>query len=200
MWLIWAVIGRGFDRGSDDRAADRVAVSGMVRGDQNALADIYDRHARPVYSLALRILQDSADAEDVVQEVFTQAWRTVSTYDAARGAVGAWLLTMTRTRAIDRLRARHGRQHRLVNESRTSIAHDPTALQDVQLVTAEEVTAVRAALAALPALQRVAIELAYYEGLTHAEIAAQLEEPLGTVKTRIRAAMQKLRAALAEAV
>lgn len=196
MWLIWAVIGDRLGRGVDDRESDRAAFAGMARGDAHALGNLYDRYSRPVYSLALRILQDTSDAEDVVQDVFTQVWRTASSYDAARGAVAAWLLTMARTRAIDRLRARSGRQRHSADAPLADATPDPAALPDAQLVTAELAWAVRTALEALPVLQRVALELAFYEGLTHAEIAARLEEPLGTVKTRIRSAMRKLRDAL----
>ena len=162
MWLLWAVIARsGVSlRGADDREGDLAALARMAQGDGDALAELYDRHARPVYSLALRILRDVRDAEDIVQEVFAQAWRQASRYSASRGVVAAWLMTLARSRAIDRLRARDD----------------------------------------LPLLQRVAIELAYFEGLTHVEIADRLEQPLGTVKTRIRLALGKLREVLAGAV
>jgi RNA polymerase sigma-70 factor (ECF subfamily) len=198
MWLIWAVV-NGRQRFPDDRAADQSALAGITHGDEQALADLYDRHARGLYSLALRILQDAGDAEDVVQEVFAQAWRQAARYDAQRGAVGAWLLTMARTRAIDRLRASRVRSEGMSDAPLPDVS-DPVALQDAQLVSAENVKQVRAALSALPVVQRVALELAYYEGLTHAEIAARLDEPLGTVKTRIRSAMIRLRNDLGGAV
>ena len=205
MWLLWAMIDDAGapERWAEDRAADEGAVGRMARGDDTALADLYDRHARPVYSLALRILQDTGEAEDVVQEVFAQAWRQASRYDASRGAVAAWLLTIARSRAIDRLRARRSRPDQKTAGQRPGEMHDvadPSTLADVQLVSAEQVARVRAALSGLPVLQRVALELAYYEGLTHAEIAERLEQPLGTVKTRIRLAMLKLRDALAGTV
>jgi RNA polymerase sigma-70 factor, ECF subfamily len=198
MWLIWAIIDGRRAFASEDREADQASLAGMARGDDQALESLYDRHARGVYSLALRILQEVGDAEDVVQDVFTQAWRQASRYDLRRGAVAAWLLTMTRTRAIDRLRTRSS-QSRSLADGPVPDVPDRESLQDVQLVSAESVASVRAALAGLPVLQRVALELAYYEGLTHAEIAERLEEPLGTVKTRIRSAMLKLRDALGEA-
>jgi RNA polymerase sigma-70 factor, ECF subfamily len=195
MWLIWAILDSRRERADEDRSADQLALAGLARGDETALASLYDRHATGVYSLALRILQDVGDAEDIVQEVFTQAWRQASRYDARRGAVVAWLLTMARTRAIDRLRARRTRTQDVIDDDVAEVS-DPVALQDAMLLSGEQVSRVRAALSQLPVLQRVALELAYYEGLTHAEIAARLEEPLGTVKTRIRSAMLKLRDAL----
>jgi RNA polymerase sigma-70 factor (ECF subfamily) len=199
MWLLWAVIAGSAGRWSEDRTVDQAVLGRMGRGDEAALAELYDRHARPVYSLALRILQDTADAEDVVQEVFAQAWRQASRYDARRGAPVAWLLTMARSRAIDRLRAKRVRPDSVPPSENLREIADQATLPDAQLLTTEQVARVRTALADLPMLQRAALELAYYEGLTHAEIAERLEQPLGTVKTRIRLAMGKLREALAGA-
>ena len=170
----------------------------LAKGDQEALGDLYDRHAGPVYALALRILQEPADAEDIVQEVFAQAWTQATRYDATRGAVSAWLLTVARSRAIDRLRARRARPDRTGIDHSPADIVDPVARPDTQFLSSEQVRVVRAALAELPLLQRVALELAYYEGLTHSEIAEQLEQPLGTVKTRIRQALLKLRDVMTE--
>jgi RNA polymerase sigma-70 factor (ECF subfamily) len=208
MWVLLAVVAGSAGRSTEDRAADEAAMRRMSGGEATALAGFYDRHARAVYSLALRILQDSAEAEDIVQEVFAQAWRQASKYDARRGAPAAWLLTMARSRAIDRLRALRVRPERTGRPSPadgralgdSSHVPDSGALPDAQLLSAEQVARVRKALSDLPTLQRVALELAYYEELTHVEIAERLEQPLGTVKTRIRVAMQKLRDALAGAV
>jgi RNA polymerase sigma-70 factor (ECF subfamily) len=197
MWLLWAVVDRSSSRWSEDRAADHACLDRIARGAQDALAELYDRHARPIYSLALRILQDQGEAEDIVQEVFSQAWRQASRYDRSRGNVGAWLLTLARSRAIDRLRARRARPDHSAEERAPIDVADHAAAVDVQLVSAEQVARVRAALETLPLLQRLAIELAYYEGLTHSEIAARLEQPLGTVKTRIRQALIRLRESLA---
>jgi RNA polymerase sigma-70 factor, ECF subfamily len=169
----------------------------MAQGDSEAIAELYDRHARPIYSLALRILRDARDAEDVVQDVFSQAWRQASRYCASQGAVGAWLLMLTRARAIDRLRARRARPDTASDDRATADLVDAAPPADRQLLSAEQITRVRAAVDDLPVLQRVAIELAYFEGLTHVEIAAHMEQPLGTVKTRIRLALTKLRDALA---
>jgi RNA polymerase sigma-70 factor (ECF subfamily) len=172
----------------------------MASGDADALADLYDRHAARVYSLALRIVRDAGDAEDVVQEVFAQAWRQASRYTASRGAVTAWLLTLARSRAIDRLRARRARPEAQGADTAATELADLAPPVDWQYLSAEQIRLVRAALEQLPFLQRVAIELAYFDGLTHVEIAARLEEPLGTVKTRIRSALTKLRESLVGAV
>jgi RNA polymerase sigma-70 factor (ECF subfamily) len=202
MWFLWAVIdrsasGRGW---AEDRAADQAALARMARGEGDAVAELYDRHARPIYSLALRILGDEAEAEDVVQDVFSQAWRQAARYSSTRGAVAAWLLTLARSRAIDRLRARRARPSDLADDRAVGNVVDVAPAADSQVLSSEQVSRVRAALDELPLLQRAAIELAYYEGLTHAEIAARLEQPLGTVKTRIRLAMTKLRDVLAGTV
>ena len=164
------------------------------------MAELYDRHARPIYSLALRILGDATEAEDIVQEVFSQAWRQAARYSASRGAVAAWLMTLARSRAIDRLRAKRARPGEVINERATGQLVDTGPPVDSLVLSSEQVARVRAALDELPLLQRAAIELAYYEGLTHAEIADRLEQPLGTVKTRIRLAMLKLRDVLAGTV
>src|SRR5262245_52660235 len=177
MWLLQAAIAGSAGRWAEDRVADQAAVGRMAGGDAAALAEFYDRHARPVYSLALRILQDAADAEDIVQEVFAQAWRQASKYDARRGAPAAWLLTMARSRAIDRVRARRvrpevsGTPSPADGRARQDSADVPDsgALPDAQLLSAEQVARVRKALSDLPMLQRVALELAFYEGLTHVE-------------------------------
>src|SRR6476646_4866254 len=195
MWFLWAVIEHsGSLRGwTEDRSADQAAVARMARGEGDAVAELYDRHARPVYSLALRILGDVTEAEDVVQEVFSQAWRQASRYNTSRGAVAAWLLTMARSRAIDRLRARRARPTSASDEHAADTIVDTALPIDSQVISFEQITRVRAALDELPMLQKLAIELAYFEGFTHAEIAERLEQTLGTGKTRIRLALVKLR-------
>lgn len=184
---------------TEDRDADARAIRRVAAGDQAALAELYDRHSRFVYSLALRILDDQADAEDIVQDVFSQAWSQAGRHDVARGSVGAWLLMMTRSRALDRLRSRRGQVDPVpFAEGAALQLADLSPSQEALASTAEQVTRVRDALARLPLLQRLSVELAFYEGLSHSEIAERLEQPLGTVKTRIRLALMKLREALGE--
>ena len=198
MWLL-AVLAGFRPESAETQAEDRALLSRLSSGDGDAAAALYDRHARAIYSLVLRILDDEGDAEDVVQEVFAQAWRQAARYEPSRGAVGAWLLVMARTRAIDKLRARRARSGPLTVDER-AIEALPSAGPDAasHIIDAEQARQVQRALGELPLLQRLALELAYYEGLTQREIADRLEEPLGTVKTRIRLGLLKLRETLAE--
>jgi RNA polymerase sigma-70 factor (ECF subfamily) len=158
----------------------------LATGDHKALGEFYDLHAGLVNGLALRILRDRAEAEDVVQEVFVQVWRQAARFDPDRGSPEAWLCTITRTRALDRLRRRASRREEA--EGATPAG--------AQAPRTEAALAVRKALEGLSPEQRRALELAYYEGLTQSEIAARLAEPLGTIKTRIRTAMIRLREVL----
>jgi RNA polymerase sigma-70 factor (ECF subfamily) len=179
----------------NDVAADAEILSRIAAGHGDALADLYDRYGKLVYSLACRILRDAVEAEDIVQDVFAQAWREASRYDSRRASVTGWLLLLTRTRAIDRLRSRRVRGIGVATATPPDVA-DPSDDQELAVIRGAEADHLRAAYAELPAPQRTAIELAYYEGLTHTEIAARLQEPLGTVKTRIRTALHRLRDAL----
>jgi RNA polymerase sigma-70 factor, ECF subfamily len=186
MWMMWAVIDM-------TPSADRSTLERMAAGDGDALAELYDRHARVVYSLALRIVRDQRDAEEVVQDVFAQAWRQSGRYSAGRGSVIAWLMTLTKSRAVDRVRGRLARPDASADSEPIVEISDRAAPADEQLSLAARAAEVRTALSALPLLQRLALELAFYEGLTHMEIADRLEQPLGTVKTRIRQGLMKLR-------
>jgi len=181
---------------STSTAEDREAVVRMIDGDQNGLAALYDRHGRFVYSLALRIVRDQADAEDVTQDVFVQVWRQADRFDPARGSVVGWMLTITRARAIDVLR-RRGTRPASVGDVAAFDTSDDTPGQDMQIAWAQRTREVRTALDSLPLLQRLAVELAFFDGLTHAQIAEQLDVPLGTVKTRVRHGLLRLRDRLA---
>jgi RNA polymerase sigma-70 factor (ECF subfamily) len=182
----------------DDRSREQAALlAGMARGEKDALARLYDQLSRPLYSLAFRVLNDAAEAQDVVQDVFLQMWHKASTYDTSRGSVFAWAATLTRNRAIDRVRMRK-RRSELLAESAPDL--QPAAGGDddsaASLWSREKAGAVRTALASLAPEQQQAVELAFFSGLTQQEIAARLNEPLGTVKARIRRGLLKLRATL----
>ncbi len=177
---------------------DQHALERMRRGEEGGLAELYDRHGRFVYALALRIVRDRGDAEDLTQDVFVQAWKQSDRFDAGRGQVATWLMNMTRARAIDLLRRRRVRPQPADDDApidTTDIAPAP----DVQLDWSRRAEAVQQAMSSLPVLQRMAVELAFFEGLTHVEIAEQLEVPLGTIKTRVRQGLLKLRDSLAGA-
>jgi RNA polymerase sigma-70 factor, ECF subfamily len=185
---------------NQEQIEDAAHVVRAAAGDGGALAALYDRHARAVYSIALRIVGDERDAEDVVQDVFTQVWRQANRYDRTRGTVVGWLLTIARTRALDRLRAQLARPDTAaVSPEDTGSEPATPVLDPVEAITAaSDAKRVKQALGELPLLQRLAIELAYFEGLTQSQIADRLEEPLGTVKTRIRQGLLKLRDLLSQ--
>lgn len=176
-------------------------IAAMAQGDERAASTLYDRHGAVMYGLALRMVGESADAEEVVLDAFAQAWRDAARYDTSRASVAGWLTTITRSRALDLIRAR-GRRAKMTDAAGTTL-DEPAAMgsgfaaPDVQVQETERSVAVKSALDELPVPQRQAIELAFFEGLTHHEVAERLSEPLGTVKTRIRLGMQKLRDALA---
>ena len=168
-------------------------IQRISRGDETAVGELYDTTNGIVYSLALRVLGDISNAEEVVLDVYTQVWRQAGTYDEERGTPLAWLLTIARTRSVDRLRS--GWQRRQRTEPLETSDTIPVSGENPEIATeiAERGRLVRAALEELNSDQRQAIELAYYSGLSHSEIAARLNEPLGTIKTRIRQGMIKLR-------
>ena len=183
---------------TDDRVVDRETVQRMAEGDAEALTTVYDRHIRSVFGLAMRVLENQSEAEDLVQEVFSQAWAQAKRYDATRGSVASWLLMIARSRAIDRLRSRRAKPDSAPFSHDTAVVDlpEPALGAEHRVLTAEAAARLRAALTVLPLTQRVAIELAYFEGLTQTEIAERLEQPLGTVKTRIRTGLLTLREAL----
>ena len=185
-------------------AADREMLAQAAGGDQAAFAKLYDRLSGPLYSLAVRMLSDANEAQDAVQEVFVQIWRRGAKYDPAQSSVFSWAMLMTRSRIIDRLRAR-GRRLRVVASS-TDDANDDAAATDASVAESaadtadrnEEAMRVRTVLDKLPADQRQAIELAFFSELTHHQIADQLGQPLGTIKARIRRGLLKLREQVAQ--
>ena len=187
------------------RTSDHELVSRMAAGDERALGQFYDRFSNLVYSLAFKILGDSADAEEAVADAFLQVWNTAEKFDAGRASPAAWVTMITRTRALDRVRSRKRRA--LVLETATAESDDveATALPissqgnqpDRQAEQADFRGRVERTLRELPDNQRKVIELAYFGGLSHSEIAETLNEPLGTIKTRVRSALSKLRGALA---
>ena len=185
------------DRDDQSREQARL-LDAMARGDKSALALLYDSLGRPLYSLALRIVNDSGEAQDIVQDVFLQIWQKSGTYDTSRGSVFGWAATLTRNRAIDRVRMRK-RRSELLAESAADLQPAPMSDNEesgASLWIKEKARAVRDALRQLAPDQQKAIELAFFIGLTQLQIAAKLNEPLGTVKARIRRGLLKLRETL----
>ncbi len=168
------------------------------QGDESAFADLYDRSSALVNGLVFRMLRDTAAAEDVTLDVYMQVWRQATRYDAARGSVRAWLLLLARSRALDSLRASASEpRHRDPLETASMVpSTDPTPEEHSAISHRRLI--VQRACAGLAAEQRQAIELAYFGGLSHSEIASTLGQPLGTIKTRIRAGMTRLRQALGQ--
>ena len=182
---------------SEPRAAREDMWKDYVRrcamAESAALAKLYDESSPVVFAVAVRMIRNEADAEEVTLDTYTQLWRTASGYDPARGSVGAWLVTIARSRAIDKLRSRAARNHL---EHPLESGAEPRSTSnnpEENCALSQRRRQVLAALDQLPAEQRQAIELAYYSGLPHSELAGRLGQPLGTVKTRIRLGMNKLR-------
>ena len=178
---------------SQDVSSDAALAQRLLRKDVSAFEQLYTRHSRIVYSLVLRILRQGPTAEEVVQDVFLQVWRNSSRYDSGRGPFIPWLLTLARNRALDRLRLKSERQ-RGREEQREEL---PQMVDDPQyertLDEKRRAEHVRSLLASLPSSQKKAIELAYFGGLSHSEIAQALKEPLGTVKSWIRNGLLRLK-------
>jgi RNA polymerase sigma-70 factor (ECF subfamily) len=196
---------------SSEVSVDLALLQRIVARDDRAVAELYDRHSRLVFSVIRRILRSQSDAEDVLQETFVRVWSRADTYDAALGSPATWLTRIARNRAVDRLRAQRARANvdgippdtararDDAGEIRTAVAA-VSDRPDVRTERRAVATALRGAVARLPETQRVLIEAAYFEGYTHHELAARFAMPLGTVKTRIRSGLTALRAQLEQAV
>ncbi|MBI1805272.1 MAG: sigma-70 family RNA polymerase sigma factor [Ignavibacteriae bacterium] len=179
---------------------DRARLQRIAQGDESALSEMYDQYGQFLYSFVVRILHSVEEAEDVVQDVFLQVWKKAATYEQGKGTVYTWLVTMTRNRAIDRLRSKDFRAHyqqvdvntvALAAESRVSNPHARSVFSDVQRV-------VSGTLSRLSLDQQQVLALAYYEGFSQSEIAKKLNIPLGTVKSRMRKALYSMRSMLQE--
>ena len=185
----------------DSSVKPSALLPAVARGDVAAFEELYDRYSSTLYALLIRILANAEDAQEVLQEAFVKAWTSAKMFDALRGSEVAWLISVARSRGIDRLRARRIRLDREDEAGReistVSGFVDRTNGAD-KAIQSEQTVAVRGALAELPDAQRRALELAYFEGLSQSEIAARLSEPLGTVKTRMQLGMKKLRDRLQE--
>jgi RNA polymerase sigma-70 factor (ECF subfamily) len=177
--------------------SDEALVRLLVQQDVRALDALYQRYSRPVFSLALKILGDREVVEEVVQEVFLRLWTRAQSFDPQRGKLLSWLLTITHHRAIDELRRRRSQPELDGLQEQLASADEPATDPSESYGQVEDRQAVQHALAQLPETQRKPIELAYYGGMTQVEISNALKEPLGTIKTRMRLGMQKLRGLLA---
>jgi RNA polymerase sigma-70 factor (ECF subfamily) len=164
-------------------------VSAIRSGDEQAMAQLYERYSPIVYSVALRVLGETGAAEDILQEVFMQLWRSPDVFDASRGSLPAWLAVITRNRAIDFLRKRRPE----ANITDVVVCIEPDLVRGAEWSRARE--KIRDALGSMPPPQRSALEMAFFDGLSHNEIAEKTGEPLGTIKTRIRAGLLTLRKA-----
>jgi RNA polymerase sigma-70 factor (ECF subfamily) len=172
----------------------------MAAGDSGALSDFYDEASRYVHAIALRILRDPDEAEEITLDVFQQVWRLAASYNPDRCAVSSWLGMMARSRALDRWRSLQTRRRFLVPEQSEGVEHvSPDAGPESRFAASQQQHRIRQALHILPEEQRHMIQLAFWEGLSHSEVAARTGVPLGTVKTRIRLGMLKLKEELEHA-
>ena len=174
-----------------DPARDASLVAAISLGDQQAMGRLYNLYSSLVYSVALRVLGDTGAAEDILQEVFIQLWRNPTAFNSSRGSLPAWLAVITRNRAIDFLRKRRPES----GSTEVVISIEPDLASDTERSHAIE--KIRDALSGMPDVQRTALEMAFFQGLTHMEIAEKTGDPLGTIKTRIRTGLIALRQALA---
>jgi RNA polymerase sigma-70 factor (ECF subfamily) len=178
------------------RDDDTNLVARMQRRDPQALAELYDRYGRVVYSLILRVVRDTGIAEDLVQEAFLRVWNRVNGFDAQKGSIGPWLMAVARNRAIDYLRSAGGRERNALEYEETD---HPGLYCDMEkdLLASDKARRVKSAIDKLPPNHRQVIELAYFEGLSQTEMAERIGQPLGTVKTWVRTALKNLRDELA---
>jgi RNA polymerase sigma-70 factor (ECF subfamily) len=174
-----------------NRELDQQLIDQVKQGDKTAFKEIYSRFSQVVYNLALRMLRDKEDAEEVVQEIFLQVWNKAYSYDSERGAVSTWILNIARSRSIDKLRTVGYRQQNIEIDEEKVNSND--GLSRIIEDREESKNVIRQALDSLPDKQRIAIEIVYFEGLTHLEAAEKLNEPVGTIKTRIRLGVLKLK-------
>ena len=172
-----------------EQLSDDELIQRLGRGDERALAELYDRYGRPAYRLALRILRDPALAEDAVQDAFLAAWRTAVAFDPRRGSASTWLMTLVHRRAVDVVRREDRRRAGILDDAPIASGDATDEAADLR----EQRRSVQAALAQLGASEREALELAYYGGLSQSEIADRLGVPLGTVKSRMFTGLARLR-------
>jgi RNA polymerase sigma-70 factor (ECF subfamily) len=171
------------------RASDAALIEQIAARDEAALAALYDRYAGLISSVLNRILRDRQASEEILQDVFYQLWRNASTFDASRGSLPAWLAVIARNRAISRLRRHNPAAGEELEENTVVVSHN----LENSVAQKELLSRIRVALATLPGEQRSCVELAYFQGMTHSEIARSTGDPLGTVKTRLRSAVETLR-------
>lgn len=174
---------------AEERASDGALMERVLARDEIALAVLYDRYSGLLCSVLTRILRNKAEAEEILQDVFHQLWRNAARFDSARGSLAGWLVVSARNRAISRLRRSNPGESEELGENTAVL---PFSLEN-QLAQQQLVGRVQAAMRSLPAEQREALELAYFEGMTHSEIATRTGDPLGTVKTRLRSAVESLK-------
>ena len=180
---------------------DAALMERVLQRDSSALETLYDRYGRPVYSLVLRISQQPASAEEIVQDVFLQLWRSAERFQISRGPLEPWLFTMARNRALDFLRLKREKQRRREDSTDSDLAFSAVVRPDPEgdIDRSRRTEKVRALMSSLPDAQRRAIELAFFEGMSHSEISAAMGEALGTVKSWIRGGLLRLRESLEEA-
>jgi RNA polymerase sigma-70 factor (ECF subfamily) len=184
-----------------NQPSDAALMERVQQRDSSALEMLYDRYARPVYSLVLRISQQPASAEEIVQDVFLQLWRNAGSFQITRGPLESWLFTMARNRALDFLRLKREKQRRREDSTDFNVLFSAVTRPDLEgdIDRSRRAKKVRAVMSSLPESQRRAIELAFFDGMSHSEISEAMGEALGTVKSWIRGGLLRLRQSLEEA-